>query len=110
MSMAGNSIVLTVAQPAARTFDLFTNVVMLHKGYQLYFGPVKDVKDYFLSKGMTFPEGGPKTLPQWCEELCSDPTLHFDSSHLSIAGEATSEQITSYLVKEYRESPYFKSM
>ena len=58
-------------QPAPELFNLFTHILLLSKGAQLYFGPATHIEAYLNSQG--FYRDEVTTLPDFVEELSAHP-------------------------------------
>ena len=69
--MAGRSMACSLVQPSPELFRLFSHVMVLSKGAQLYFGPATQVELYFGHHGFKRPRG--KELPDFLEELSTTP-------------------------------------
>lgn len=69
--LAGRSMACSLVQPSPELFRLFSHVMVLSKGAQLYFGPATQVELYFGHHGFKRPKG--KELPDFLEELSTTP-------------------------------------
>ncbi|SCU82127.1 LANO_0B05182g1_1 [Lachancea nothofagi CBS 11611] len=48
--------VIAIYQCSQDAYDLFDKVCVLHEGYQIYFGPANEAKQYFLDMGYVSPD------------------------------------------------------
>ncbi|SCW01214.1 LAFE_0D07602g1_1 [Lachancea fermentati] len=48
--------VIAIYQCSQDAYDLFDKVCVLHEGYQIFYGPAKEAKQYFLDMGYVCPE------------------------------------------------------
>lgn len=51
LATEGRTIVLTLHQPSSELFSLFDKLLLLVDGYSVYYGPARDMMDYFFSLG-----------------------------------------------------------
>ncbi|ORX92222.1 hypothetical protein K493DRAFT_316721 [Basidiobolus meristosporus CBS 931.73] len=51
----GTTTVVTIYQASESIYELFDNVLLLHEGYCIYFGPANEAKGYFESIGFECP-------------------------------------------------------
>ena len=72
---AGFSMMAAVVQPAPQLLRLFHRIMLMSKGTCVYFGPVGQAEDHFLSAGFVRPTT--KALPQFLEELSLKPELFY---------------------------------
>lgn len=57
LAAAGQSVLCTIHQPSAALFAGFDMLLLLKAGGRtVYFGPVQDVPDYFIDKGVEWPK------------------------------------------------------
>ncbi|SCU83633.1 LAMI_0C03972g1_1 [Lachancea mirantina] len=54
--MTNTSGVIAIYQCSQDAFDLFDKVCVLHEGYQIYYGPASEAKQYFEDMGYVSPE------------------------------------------------------
>eukprot|EP00048_Salpingoeca_helianthica_P015136 m.225213 g.225213 ORF g.225213 m.225213 type:complete len:662 (-) comp16645_c0_seq1:321-2306(-) len=55
LARSGRAVICTIHQPQAKTFALFDKLVLLSRGRVCYYGPVRDVDDYFADLQMPCP-------------------------------------------------------
>ncbi|CDW81306.1 abc transporter family protein [Stylonychia lemnae] len=52
----GKTVIATIHQPSSELFMLFDRLILLHDGYQVYQGPVSEIKPYLDSMEITVPQ------------------------------------------------------
>ena len=68
------SCIFALAQPSPELVELFDNLLLLSKGYQIYFGPLEDAEHYFRHMGFKKPEL--KSQPDFYQELTGNFIFH----------------------------------
>ena len=71
----GFSMMASVVQPSPQLLRLFHRVMVMSKGTIIYFGPVSQAEEFFLSAGFVRPKT--KALPQFIEEVTLKPELFY---------------------------------
>ena len=54
-----SQIICTIHQPSHRTFNLFDKLLLLAGGKVIYFGPARDIINYFSTSPYQFPYKAP---------------------------------------------------
>jgi ABC-type multidrug transport system ATPase subunit len=55
VSLAGRSVILTIHQPRSNIFQLFDRLLLLTRGYSVYFGDAQSATDHFARLGWPMP-------------------------------------------------------
>mmetsp|Transcript_15167 Transcript_15167/g.39028 ORF Transcript_15167/g.39028 Transcript_15167/m.39028 type:complete len:620 (-) Transcript_15167:218-2077(-) len=72
LAQEGCTVVATVHAPSSFAFSMFDDLLMLQGGGKtIYSGPVKGVKEHFVSQGHKFPEEVGYSLPDWLVDTTS---------------------------------------
>ena len=65
----GITSVVAIYQAPQSAYDVFDKVCVMYKGEQIYFGPCKEAKDFFVNMGFECPEQ--QTTPDFLTSLTS---------------------------------------
>ncbi|GLE08622.1 hypothetical protein PINS_up019926 [Pythium insidiosum] len=74
----GKTFITALLQPSPEVFALFDDVLLLHSGRVLYYGPREDIEDYF--RGLGLQRAGDRDVADFLLDLCSPQQLQHEFS------------------------------
>ena len=104
--VAENAAVVAIYQCSQKAYDMFDKVCLLYDGYQIYFGPTSEAKQYFLDMGYVCPAR--QTTADFLTSITSPSERVVNPEFIAkgIAVPQTAEEMSNY----WRASQSYKKL